>query len=128
MSAAHPMVLLAEDDDDLRELLAARLTREGMKVIEIEDGLELRDYLEMCRPGGMVTEPDVVITDWQMPGESGPEALSHATGLHAPIVLISSHSGAALREAGMAAHAVAIFEKPFDLDLLVLAIRKVLHN
>ena len=89
MNTAHPMILLAEDDDDLRELMAARLTREGMKVIEIEDGLELRDYLEMCRPGGTVTEPDVVITDSQMPGETGPEALAHAPGYHAPIVLIS---------------------------------------
>ena len=45
MGAAKPMVLLAEDDDDLREALAARLKREGLRVVEVEDGLELRDYL-----------------------------------------------------------------------------------
>lgn len=128
MSAAHPMILLAEDDDDLRELMAARLTREGMKVIEVEDGLELRDYLELCRPGGTVTEPDVVITDWNMPGESGTEALSHAPDLHAPVVLISSFGGPELQAAAAEAGAAAIFEKPFDLDLLVVAIRRVLRN
>ena len=126
MSAVNPMVLLAEDDDDLRELLAARLQREGLRVVEVEDGFELRDYLELCRPGGDLSEPDLVITDIQMPGESGPEALAHSSFLHAPVMIISGCVRPELRTAAAGAGVAAIFEKPLDLDLLMVAIRRVL--
>lgn len=126
MPHSTPIVLLAEDDDELRELLAARITREGMRVIELEDGYELRDYLQLCRPGGTVSDPDVVITDWQMPGENGLDAIRHSPPLHAPLVLISSFTGPLLRAAAAELGAVACFEKPIDLDLLVQAIRRVL--
>ena len=128
MSASNPMVLLAEDDDDLRELLTARLQREGMKVVEVEDGFELRDYLELCRPGGDLIEPDLVITDIRMPGESGPEALAHSPFLHAPVMIISGYVGPELRAVAATVGVAAIFEKPVDLDLLMVAIRRVLKN
>jgi DNA-binding NtrC family response regulator len=128
MSAANPMVLLAEDDDDLRELLAARLQREGLRVVEVEDGFELRDYLDLCRPGGDLSEPDLVITDIRMPGESGPEALAHSAFLHAPVMIISGFVGPELRSVAATAGVAAIFEKPVDLDLLMVAIRRVLKN
>ncbi len=122
------MVLLAEDDDDLREQLTARLQREGLRVIEAEDGFELRDYLELCRPGGDLSEPDLVITDIRMPGETGPEALAHSSFLHAPVVIISGFIGADLRSIAAVAGVAAIFEKPVDLDLLMIAIRRVLKS
>ena len=122
------MVLLAEDDDDLRELLSARLQREGMRVVEVEDGFELRDYLELCRPGGDLSEPDLVITDIRMPGETGPEALAHSAFLHAPVMIISGFVGPEMRTAAASGGVVAIFEKPIDLDLLMVAIRRVLRS
>jgi DNA-binding NtrC family response regulator len=128
MSAGNPMVLLAEDDDDLREMLTARLQREGLRVVEVEDGYELRDYLDLCRPGGDLSEPDLVITDIRMPGETGPEALAHSTFLHAPVMIISGFVGPELRSAAAIAGVAAIFEKPVDLDLLMVAIRRVLKN
>lgn len=128
MGAAKPMVLLAEDDDDLREALAARLKREGLRVVEVEDGLELRDYLELCRPGGDLSEPDLVITDIRMPGEDGPAALAHSPFLHAPIMIISGFVGPELRKLTATSGIAAIFEKPVDLDDLMVAIRRVLKN
>ena len=122
------MVLLAEDDDELRELLSARLQREGMRVVEVEDGFELKDYLELCRPGGDLSEPDLVITDVNMPGETGPEALAHSAFFHAPVMIISGYVGPEVRAAAADAGVAAIFEKPVDLDLLVVAIRRVLRN
>lgn len=122
----RPLVLLAEDDDDMRQMISARLTGEGMRVIEVEDGFELRDYLELCRPGGDVQKPDVVVTDIRMPGESGPEALSHSRFHHPPVVLISSRIDDEVRQTAAREGVVAIFEKPFELKDLVGAIRRVI--
>ena len=99
-----------------------------MRVVEVEDGFELRDYLELCRPGGDLSEPDLVITDIRMPGESGPEALAHSTFLHAPVMIISGFVGPEMRAVAATAGVAAIFEKPVDLDLLMIAIRRVLKN
>ncbi|MBS1148444.1 MAG: glnG4 [Myxococcaceae bacterium] len=128
MRAGNPTVLLAEDDDDLRALLTARLQREGLWVVEVEDGFELRDYLELCRPGGDLSEPDLVITDVRMPGETGPEALAHLAFLHAPVMIISGFLGPELRALAGLRGVVAIFEKPLDLDVLMVAIRRLLKN
>ena len=120
------VVLLAEDDDILRELLQLRLEKEGLRVVEVEDGLELRDYLELCRPGGDLSQPDIVISDVNMPGQTGPEAIEQSPFCTAPVVLISACSGPELREWGARLGVKAIFEKPVDLDLLMVAVRRVL--
>ena len=87
----RPLILLGEDDDDLRELIASCLLMEGLRVVQVEDGFELRDYLDLCRPGGDLAEPDVVVTDVKMPGMTGLQALSHCQFLHAPVVFITGH-------------------------------------
>lgn len=121
------MVLLADDDDALRELLCRRLEREGMTVVEVDDGHELRDYLELCRPGGDVAAPDVVVSDVNMPGETGPEALEHSHFLTAPVVLMSACPGGELCTIGARLRGVvAVFEKPIDLDLLMAALWRAL--
>jgi CheY-like chemotaxis protein len=119
-----PLVLLAEDDDALRVLLHARLEREGMKVVDVEDGLELRDYLTLCRPGGDLGRPDVVISDVNMPGETGPEAMERSEFFNSPVVLISACPGQQLRTLGARLGVSAIFEKPFDLDSLMVAVHR----
>ena len=120
--------MLAEDDEALRELLARRLTREGMRVVEVEDGYELRDYLVLCRPGGDLAAPDLVISDINMPGETGPEAIEHSPALRTRVVLISACGPKELQKWADRVDVAAIFEKPFDLDLLMRALWGLLEN
>jgi two-component system, OmpR family, response regulator len=120
----RPVVLLAEDDGDLRELIAERLTKEGMRVIELEDGFALREYLELCRIGGDVPQPDVVVTDVRMPHETGPQALAEGIG-RAPFVLITSCLDSETRSIAERAGAAAVFEKPFPMKDLVGVLRRV---
>ncbi len=121
----RPLVLLAEDDTDLRELISGRLTREGMKVVEVEDGFELRDYLSLCHPGGRVPRPDVIVSDVNMPGESGPYALEVSNRDRAPVVLITGEANREMRDDAARAGVAEIFEKPFALAELVLTIRRL---
>jgi DNA-binding response OmpR family regulator len=50
MRAEKPVVVIAEDDTDLRRVLAARLCRAGVKVIETGDGEATLAALETAAP------------------------------------------------------------------------------
>ena len=56
-------VLIAEDDDRLREALQELLSGAGYRVIASEDGLEALDWLSRVTP-------DLIIVDILMPGLS----------------------------------------------------------
>lgn len=60
------LVLLVDDSRAQRQLLSIQLRRAGYAVLEAESGAEA---LDLCRR----FEPDIVLSDWIMPGMSGPE-------------------------------------------------------
>lgn len=63
-----PLVLLAEDDDETRRILAQFLKTIGCAVLEAADG----DSAEAL---ARVHRPDIVVLDINMPGKTGPEVL-----------------------------------------------------
>lgn len=116
---SSPLVVLAEDDDAMRELLSKQLTRAGMRVVEIEDGYELRDYLQSAHEGRDVPEPDLIVSDIRMPGESGLDALLQAQPFRAPILLISGFAGPELLKMTATLKVAAILAKPFELETFI---------
>lgn len=62
-------VLVAEDDSDIRDLVAFRLERSGWEVIEARDG---QQAIDLAREH----QPDVAVVDWMMPVKSGLEVVS----------------------------------------------------
>jgi DNA-binding response OmpR family regulator len=124
----RPWLLLAEDDQTLRRILASAFRQEGYEVVEAHDGFELLDYLR-CPPvrGGRTGEFDVIISDIRMPVLSGLDALAclRDSGAQTPMVLITAFGDA---ETHIEAHrlgASLVFDKPFDLEDLKAAIRKI---
>jgi signal transduction histidine kinase len=110
-------VLLVEDNDDFRELLAERLRRRGFRVDECRDGL---DALARLRSSEV---PDAVIADVGLPGLDG-YALARAIRAearisHVKLVALTGYGGTAAmtrtREAGFDAHLV----KPVRVDALL---------
>src|SRR4051812_27513479 len=76
-------VAIADDDPDTREYLQAYLSRLGHEVAAAADG---RDLVEVCRAFG----PDVVVTDYAMPGLDGVAAAAEVNrSRRVPVVLIS---------------------------------------
>lgn len=115
-------ILVAEDDDDYRALLVEKLQHAGHQVIEIEDGLELEDYLRLMLSGSIRrARPDLIITDVRMPGRSGIDVLREARQgrLACPVIVLSAFLDRDLRaEAGQIGNTV-LLNKPTDLDVVV---------
>lgn len=122
------MVLLAEDDVDLRRLIAIHLTRGGMKVTQVCDGVELHDYLVNCRTNASMPCPDVVVSDVEMPNETGPEALARVHDVGSPVVLMTAAPDRIGPEAASQLGVVAIVSKPFELKSLVRTIRNAMKR
>ena len=59
-------IVLAEDDENLRFLVAERLQSEGYKVLEASNG-------EAAEAAILDEQPDIVLLDWMMPGKQGSE-------------------------------------------------------
>jgi CheY-like chemotaxis protein len=64
-SLTRSRVLLAEDDPELRELVADRLRREGCEVVTVGTGSEALDRIAKAEAA---TELDLAILDVRMPG------------------------------------------------------------
>lgn len=117
-----PRVLLADDDEDLRSLLASNFRRAGLEVTEVCNGTELLEVISKIEKGTLPADqrPDVVVTDVYMPGHNGLEALAQMRHCSEPVPVVvltgfeDSGADTAARELG----ARAIFCKPVDLAVL----------
>lgn len=115
-------VLLAEDERDLRELLAEGLEADGAVVACASDGAQAFAQLFAEEHA----TPDVVLADERMPGKSGTELLRdlRAAGVDVPVVLITGvASGLDTGELDALGNTL-VLEKPFDFDDL----RTALYN
>lgn len=112
-----PVILLIEDDRDLREMLKTALVRKDYTVLEAQNG---RDAIVQFKPG--VT--DLVVTDLIMPEEDGLKVIMKIKELKPGIRIIAISGGG---KAGPGSYlnmakafgADAIFPKPFSLNDLV---------
>ncbi len=128
-TSGPPRALVADDDDDIRELVSAALRADGFEVIEARDGTELLKLLEVwADPGGEGRPPDIVLTDVRMPGVSGIEALARLRGgkWEIPVVLMTAFGNAELRQEAENLGCDAIFDKPFDIDELRVGVSSLL--
>ena len=113
-------VVVAEDDDEIRQAVAMALRNEGFEVVEVLDGESLIEYLDHCWQTD--TLPDLLITDHRMPVYTGLEVLTglQEIGWQIPVILITAF-GVEVREIAWALGAYAVFDKPFELDDLLTA-------
>jgi len=125
----HFRVLLAEDDEDTRVMIATALRQDGYEVIEARSGAELLDYV-----GASVLfadgspPPDCIVSDIRMPGFTGTGVLAglRDTGCDTPFVIITAFGSDESREGAHRIGADAVFHKPFDIDDLRTVVRNLL--
>jgi two-component system, response regulator, stage 0 sporulation protein F len=125
-------VLLTEDDYEMRALLAMALRKSGYKVVECADGIGMLTHLAASLlPDEFAREPvDLIISDIRMPGVTGMEVLEGKpkNGDFPPMILITAFGDAETHARANQFGAAAIFDKPFDVDVLLEKVKDVLSG
>lgn len=86
MNQKSPTVLIADDEAYIIHVLAIKLRNADYETLTAADGEEA---LQLA----LVEQPDLIITDFQMPYLTGPEVLrelAHRTGHRPPSILITA--------------------------------------
>jgi len=126
-SPVAPRVLLAEDGEEMRRLVAWTLRESGYEVEECADGWQLLQHLQFI---GSEEPPrfSLIISDIRMPGPSGIEILEslHRSRRLPPMILITAFGDPETHREARRLGAAAMFDKPFDLHDLVAAVRRIL--
>lgn len=123
-----PVVLLVEDDDEFRRLVAGQLRDHGYRVIECADGRELERRIDAYRDDRRLPGFDLAICDVYLPGPSGLQLLERMQRerLGIPVILLSGFGD--LRTCVQAAkkRASAFFPKPVELGRLLATVRTLI--
>jgi DNA-binding response OmpR family regulator len=117
---APPRVIVADDDPDLRQLVAFALRVRGFDVVQAADGAEALATLGLGPTGA----DDIVVADVRMPELSGLELLSALRLPPSPtrVVLMTAFPDFETRARAGELGVDAFFDKPFDIDELVRAV------
>ncbi|MET9849272.1 response regulator transcription factor [Streptomyces ossamyceticus] len=118
-------VLVADDDADIRDLVAFKLTQSGHQVTAVEDGMAA---LRALREG----PPDLVLLDIRMPGMSGLDVCRELRAAQEtaslPVILITARSQEGDVELGFSAGADDYIVKPFSPRELSSRVNAVLSR
>ena len=119
----EPLVLVVDDDEEIRKALERALRLEGFAVRVADGGQAALELVERERPGVMVL--DVV-----MPDLSGISVVSRmrARGDDTPICILSARDEVEDRVAGLEAGADDYVVKPFDIGELAARLRALLRR
>ena len=111
-------VLVAEDEQDLNNIVSAKLAESGHSVDSCLDGKEAMLYLSAA-------EYDVVILDIMMPGADGFKVLEkiRKEGRKTPVLFLTARDSIQDRVRGLDAGANDYLVKPFSLAELMARVR-----
>jgi DNA-binding response OmpR family regulator len=115
-------ILLIEDNDALRTMLAEQLGAAGHTVIQARDG---REGLTLFRQAGA----DLVITDIVMPDIEGFAVLMEIRRTHPPVKIIAMSGeggGSVYLDTARLLGAAKVLPKPFRTAVLLAAINELL--
>jgi FixJ family two-component response regulator len=112
-------IAIVDDDPSVCRALKRLVRSLGMEAETFASG---REMLEMIR---IMPEfkPDCVVLDVQMPDIGGLELQRRLAPSGLPVIFITAHDDLGVREAALAAGAVAFMRKPFQDEILIKTLR-----
>lgn len=115
-------ILIAEDEDILRESVAELLTDEGYEVLQAPDGRVAHEML-LERP------VDLVLTDIRMPEMDGLDLLTHVRQIapETPVILVTAYGTVDSAVSAMRTGAWDYLLKPVQFDDLLMKIERALE-
>jgi twitching motility two-component system response regulator PilH len=118
-------VLVVDDSNTVREMIAELLSKVGITVIEASDGEEAKEKMQLNRP-------DLVVMDIVMPKMNGYELCrwvkSNQATQDIPVVLCSSKAEEFDRYWGMKQGADAYIAKPFRPTEMIETVKQLLRS
>jgi len=123
-------LLLAEDDFELRQLLACVLRADGHEVVEARDGHELWALLSPDGAADGAARFSLVVSDVRMPGLTAFDVLTRLQRAltETPVILITAFGDQTTHLRALRLGASRVFDKPFDCDELREAVHETLHQ
>ena len=115
-------VLIAEDEEPLRELISARMRAEGYQVLEAENGEEA-----LAMASRHKGEIQLLLTDVIMPKLRGPELASRLRMRYPgmKVIYMSGYTESALVQDGMLERNTVLLQKPFTVKKILEVIREM---
>jgi CheY-like chemotaxis protein len=109
----------------VREAASLVLTGAGYRVTAVADGVD-----GLCRAAEPGAEPDLVLTDFEIPGLHGFELLHSFQAMLArvPLVVMTGRSSAELPRHAHEHGVAAVIEKPFSREQLLIAVAAALAH
>lgn len=118
-----PTILIAEDNEDLRDMLSQFLRANGYGVVGVADGQEAVEAAARERP-------DLIVMDLGMPGMDGLSAVAEIKrrdpARSPPVFIVSAYDRLEYRTEAVAAGCVGFLAKPVDPAELLKSIRLLL--
>jgi two-component system, NtrC family, response regulator AtoC len=123
MMDATTTVVVVDDDRTIRRNLVRLLESEGYRALEAADGNEALACIRAANP-------DAVLLDLKMPGRGGLEVLGELGPALAdlPVIVVTALGGSAAAIEAMRRGAYDYLTKPFDLDEVLLTLKRALRQ
>jgi DNA-binding NtrC family response regulator len=116
-------VLVVDDDKSMIELLSERLKRRQFEVVTALGGAEARVAFDTA-------QADVVVTDLNMPGQSGIQFCEWVATNRSdtPVIVITAFGSLDTAIAAIRAGAYDFIPKPFEIDVLAIALERAIKH
>jgi CheY-like chemotaxis protein len=123
VQGAGELVLVVEDDPQVRAIVRRTLQNAGYSVYEAITGLAALHFMD-AHPG----EIDLIVSDVVMPGMNGREMAEQLGRNHpdVPVLFISGYPGVEIERRGLKVGRAAYLQKPFTPDALTAAVHNAL--
>lgn len=117
-------LLVVEDNNDFRNFLKGQLS-EYYRVFDAPDG-------EAAEKIAVEQNPDLIVSDVMMPKVDGIELCrrikTNVSTSHIPVILLTARTADDIKISGYQMGADSYISKPFNLDVLLVRIRKLIEN
>ena len=118
-------ILIAEDERDIRELIAFTLEFAGFEVVSASNGVEAVELAAR-------EHPDLILMDVRMPLMTGYQACEALRQIpetrNTPVIFLSAKGQESEIQEGLGAGAVKYILKPFAPDDLTIPVKQVLEE
>jgi CheY-like chemotaxis protein len=129
-TSSRGQLLVAEDDPDMRHLIATILQKDGYEVVEAANGVDLLSWIQLTYRNSTRSPFDAIVSDINMPDLSATEVLEalRCQPTRSPVILITAFGDPETRQAAYDLGVHMVVDKPFDPNWLRAAVRSAISQ